>query len=314
MKEKRRFRGFEGLALLMLVFLLAACSSATGNDNAKKRVFTDDMGRDVEIPVSPQNAVVCEFSPIAVTVGVQPAAVCNNDFLNSFVKSSLEGIDTVGDPPNLEKIVSIAPDLMVFSSVYPAIYPDIMEKLEKAAPVVYIEFKDPIYDVFPKVADVLGKKASVEDWIKDFEAERDDAREKVKSSIGDETVSILLVEDGGMRAYLSTNFGGYVVRSALQANAVDKIKEEIAKDRWKNAVSISLELLPEYVGDHLLLIVEAEDDYKELQQTALWKGLPAVKNGNVYPLDPDKYYNSDILTIRETMKEVADLLASGKSK
>lgn len=302
--------------MLALVFALAGCSTSTGkpSGDAPTREFIDDMGRHVDIPTNPQNVVLCEFSPIALTIGLKPAAVCNNDFLNSFTKASLEGIESVGDPPNVEKIVSISPDLMVFSSVYPKIYREVMDQIEKIAPVVYVNFTDPIYDVFPKVADALGKKSQVEDWIKGFEADRTGAREKIKQAIGDETVSILRIAKGDLRVYLSTNFGGYVVRNALQAKAVAKVQAEIDKDRWKNAVAISHELLPEYAGDHLLLIVEDEEQYKEIQQMALWKGLPAVKNGQVYLLEAGKYYNSDIITIRETMKEVADLLASGKSK
>lgn len=226
----------------------------------------------------------------------------------------MAGVDSIGDPPNVEKIVELSPDLMIFSSVYPEIYPDIMDKLEKVSPIVYIKFSDPIYDVFPKVADVLGKKSLASGWIKDYEAERDVSRAKVKQAIGDESVSILLIEEGGLRIYLSTNFGGYVVRTALQAKAVDKVQAEMNKDRWKNAVVVSQELLPEYVGDHLLLIVEDEEDYNELQKSGLWQGLPAVKNGNVHLLDQDKYYLADSITIRETMKEVADLLASGGKK
>lgn len=322
MQVRDRFRGSSVIVLLMLMLAFAAaCSSVTeqpsggssgeeAGKNVKTRVYTDDMGREVEIPTAPQKAVVCEFSPIAITVGVQPAAVCNNDFKNSFSQSSLVGIDSIGDPPNAEKIVSISPDLMIFSSVYPEIYPEIMGKIEKIAPVVYVEFKDPIYEIFPKVANVLGKQSMVDGWIKDYEAEMHRAREKVKKAIGDETVSILRIEKGRIRAYLSTNFGGYVVRTALQARAVDGVQQEIDKDRWKNAVVISQELLPEYVGDHLFLVVEEESEYKEIQKSALWKELPAVKNGKVHLLDPEKYYNMDILTIRETMKEVAELLAS----
>jgi iron complex transport system substrate-binding protein len=61
----------------------------------------------------------------------------------------------------------------------------------------------------------------------------------VKQAIGDETVSILLIEKGRLRIDLSTNFGW-----ALQAKAVDRVQAEIDKDRWGNVVVVSKELLP----------------------------------------------------------------------
>ncbi len=94
------------------------------------------------------------------------------------------------------------------------------------------------------------------------------------------------------------------------------MQEEIAKAKWANAVEISLEKLPEYAGDKMLVIVAGEgddqDEYQAIKDTALWKSLPAVKNGDVYFLDTLKYYNSDNVTVRETMKEMAALL-TGKA-
>ncbi|MEF3311474.1 hypothetical protein PV433_21575 [Paenibacillus sp. GYB004] len=50
--------------------------------------------------------------------------------------------------------------------------------------------------------------------------------------------------------------------------------------------------------------------YKEIQQSGLLNPLEAVKRGNVHFLDTDKYYGLDIVTIREMMKEAAQMLAN----
>ncbi len=122
------------------------------------RVFTDGLGREVEIPVHPQRVVVSEFSSQALTVGVKPIGLGPNDLKNAFTQAQLTDIDDVGDPPNAEKILDLKPDLIIFSQYMPEIYPDAMAQIEKIAPVVYIAFEDPIYDVLTTVADALGKR------------------------------------------------------------------------------------------------------------------------------------------------------------
>ncbi len=280
------------------------------------RVFTDGLGREVEIPVHPQRVVVSEFSSQALTVGVKPIGLGPNDLKNAFTQAQLTDIDDVGDPPNAEKILDLKPDLIIFSQYMPEIYPDAMAQIEKIAPVVYIAFEDPIYDVLTTVADALGKTEEAAEWIKGYEAERDQVREEVQEALGEQTVSIFRIQKGRLRIYLSTNFGGYALRSALGAKAPEAVQEEIAKAKWANAVEISLEKLPEYAGDKMLVIVAGEgddqDEYQAIKDTALWKSLPAVKNGDVYFLDTLKYYNSDNVTVRETMKEMAALL-TGKA-
>jgi len=291
----------------------SASAAESAPSAPETRLFTDGLGREVEIPVQPQRVVVSEFSSEALTVGVKPIGLGPNDLKNAFTQNQLTGIDDVGDPPNAEKILDLKPDLIIFSQYMPEIYPDAMAQIEKIAPVVYINFEDPIYDVLPTVADVLGKADAAKEWIQAYEAERAAAREQVKEAIGDKTVSIFRIQKGRLRIYLSTNFGGYALRSALEAKAPAAVQEEIAKAKWANAVEISLEKLPEYAGDIMLLIVSEDsgdqEEYKAIRDSALWQSLPAVKNGDVHLLDTLKYYNSDIVTVRETMKEMANMLA-----
>ncbi|MBB6732955.1 ABC transporter substrate-binding protein [Cohnella sp. CBP 2801] len=312
-----------GLVLLLLL-AAAGCGrqsaepgtpESTAAAEPQTRLFTDDLGRQVEIPVHPRRVVTSEFSAEALTVGVTPIGLGPNDLKNPFTRDRLAGIDNIGDPPDAEKILELKPDLILFSQFMPDIYPDVMEKIEQIAPVVYISFQDPIYDVLPKVADAVGQPKAAADWIQGYEAERTKAQERVRQSIGDKTVSIFRIEKGRLRIYLSTNFGGYALRSALEAKAPAAVQAEIDKSPpWTNAVQISLEKLPEYAGDILLLVAAGDDDsqaaYREIRQSKLWQSLPAVKNGMVYELDTATYYNADNVTVRETMKEMADMLAA----
>jgi iron complex transport system substrate-binding protein len=194
-----------------------------------------------------------------------------------------------------------------------------MDQISKIAPVYYLSFdQDPIYGIFTKLASLVNKEPEADAWIKGYEEEADSARTQLKQSLGNETVSVFRVEKGRLRIYLNRNFGGYMLHSGLQANAPEAVTAEIAKNPFSSAIEISLEKLHEYAADHMLLIVRNEGDDKaameEIEKLSLWKSLPAVKNGRVHKLETEKYYGSDIVTIRETMKETVTMLVSENAK
>jgi iron complex transport system substrate-binding protein len=329
-------------AAMLAVFLLAACGSAdrngasssgaspstaatAGSSNASPapaeskqpatRVVIDDLKREVTIPASPKRIIAGEFASELVALGVKPIGSGDNGFKVVFTEAQMAGVERIGDPPNPEKILQLSPDLIIASTVFLDIYNEQMENIAKIAPVYYISFdQDPINDIFPKVADLVGKQQEARDWIAAYNKEASAARDKLKTTLGSETVSIFRVEKGRLRIYLNRNFAGYMLHSSLQVKPPEPIAAEIAKNKNGSAVAISLEQLPQFAGDHLFLIVRGDGADKaafdEIQQSALWKNLPAVKNGKVHLLDTDKYYGSDVVTIRETMKEAVQMLTN----
>jgi len=274
---------------------------------------TDDLGREVEVPVAPKRVIAGEFASELLAVGIKPIGAGDNSFKIVYTVDDMAGVEKIGDPPNAEKILELQPDLFVAPTVFLEIYKEQMEQLEKFVPVYYISFdQDPIYDIFTKVASLVGRDQEAKTWITSYEQEAEQARQQLKTAVGEETVSIFRVEKGRLRIYLNRNFAGYMLRTGLQAKAPEAVAAELEKNPFGSAFEISLEKLPEYAGDHLLLIVRDEGDDKiafdEMEKLDLWKNLPAVKSGRVHRLDTAKYYGSDIATIRETMKETLSML------
>jgi iron complex transport system substrate-binding protein len=321
-------------AALLVLLVLSACGAGAQQETAGTqtpdhtaeapqaqptvKTVKDDLGREVSVPSAPARIVAGEFASELLALGLKPVGSGENGFKIVYTLKEMEGVERIGDPPNLEKILELQPDLVIAPTVFLEIYQEQMEQIGKIAPVYYISFdQDPIYGIFTKLAALVGKQPEAEAWIKAYEEEARLAREQVKAALGDETVSIFRVEKGRLRIYLNRNFAGYMLRSGLQANAPRPVADEINKNPFGSAVQISLEKLPEYAGDHLLLIVRDEGDdrqaFAEIEQLELWKNLPAVKNGKVHRLGTDKYYGSDIVTIRETMKETAAMLGGGKT-
>ncbi|WP_261800033.1 ABC transporter substrate-binding protein [Paenibacillus sp. PAMC21692] len=337
-RSRGKRRGLGVLFMLTAVLLLlAACgseNSGNGNEAATQaptasaqpeptaiaealpetKKVTDDLGREVEVPVQPSAIVAGEFASELLALGIKPVGSGDNGFKIVYTQAEMEGVERIGDPPNPETVTLLAPDLVIAPTVFLEIYPEQMEQIGKIAPIFYISFEqDPIYDIFAKIAELVGKTEEAKKWIQEYEAEASAARDKLQSSIGDETVTIFRVEKGRLRIYLNRNFGGYMLRSGLQAKAPEAVAAEIEGNIFASAKEISLELLPEYAGDHIFLIVREEGDdksaFEEIEKSGLWSNLDAVKNGNVHRLETDKYYGSDIVTIRETMKEALGMLA-----
>ncbi len=342
------FRGPRALLLVIVAFLMlltiSACSNngkqnsgesfppvesqqaevnnteTTGDSEepATKKV-TDDLGREVEVPVAPKRIIAGEFASELLALGVKPVGAGDNSFKIVYTADQMAGVERIGDPPNAEKILDLKPDLVLVPTVFGEIYKEQMDQIGKIAPVYYLSFdQDPIYDIFTKIADLVNKKPEADAWIEGYEAEAGIAREQLKQLLGDETITIFRVEKGRLRIYLNRNFGGYMLYSGLKANVPETVKAEIAKAPFSSAIEISLEMLPEYATDHMLLIVRNEGDDKaameEIEKLGVWKNLPAVKSGHVHKLETEKYYGSDIVTIRETMKEVIGMLVNGKAK
>ncbi|MDF2661404.1 MAG: hypothetical protein K0Q94_4195 [Paenibacillus sp.] len=327
-----------GAIAIMILFLLAACGNRSGGEpgEAKSsadasrteepagaeqgtRTVKDDLGRQVEIPAKPERIIAGEFASELLSLGVKPVGAGDNGFKVVYTLNAMAGVERIGDPPNPEKILSLKPDLIIAPTVFQDIYAKQMEQLDKVAPIFYISFdQDPIYDIFTKVAELVGKTKEAQAWIAEYEREAAAARKQLASALGDQTVSIFRVEKGRLRIYLNRNFAGYMLRSSLQVKAPAAVAAEMMKNKNSSAVEISLESLPQYAGDHLFLIVRGEgadqQAFQEIQRSGLWNSLEAVKRGNVHFLDTDKYYGSDIVTIRETMKEAAQMLAGSVQK
>lgn len=326
----QRKPGFMLLLLLIVALLATACGatntpSGSGNEpqnaaiepapvDEKTRTVVDDLDREVEVPVSPERIVAGEFAPELLTLGIKPIASGDNGFKVIYTLDEMEGVDRIGDPPNPEKILELDPDLIVAPTVFLEIYPEQMEQIARIAPVYYLSFdQDPIHGIFVKLAELVDKSEEAKAWIADYEQEAEAGRERLAAAIGDETVSIFRVEKGRLRIYLNRNFAGYMLRSSLQLPAPDAVAAEIEQNPNSSAVQISMEKLPEYAGDHLFIIVRGEGDdlqaFEEIKESGLWNSLDAVKNGKLHFLETDKYYGSDIVTIRETMKEAVEMLA-----
>lgn len=70
--------------------------------------------------------------------------------------------------------------------------------------------------------------------------------------------------------------------------------------------NISMEVLPEYIGDYVFRSVYEGAD--NLTDNPIWSSIPAIKEGRLIEIDFDFFYYSDIYSINKQLDFVVEKL------
>jgi len=278
------------------------------NEKSGPRVFKHYKG-ETEIPVEPKRVVALAYTGHVLAAGVKPVGVTEWDLQNHYLKEHLEGVESIGEEPNLEKILELQPDLIIGAEWDEKIYDD----LSKIAPTILIPWmENDVYGHLEIVADALGKKDEANKWLKNFEATADKVKKDLKNNIGeDETLLIFRIYPDSFSVYGDRNMG-HVFYRALGLTPHPLIQDEIEKNPGKfNQQKISLEVLPEYAADHMIVMVndlkEQEQQLYEIQNSSIWKGLPAVQNNQVYFIERNQWLSYDPISLQGQLQDVVSI-------
>lgn len=77
----------------------------------------------------------------------------------------------------------------------------------------------------------------------------------------------------------------------------------------KGYVALSLEKLPEYAGDFLVIEDSLE---KDISKDELWQQLDVVKNKRVFTIDSNEYYFNDPLTLEKQLDYLVESFTTSK--
>lgn len=324
-----------GAVMLLCTFLiLSACqSSSTGNANSSAQApanvntdsnTTEDASSDKQnaetreykhlkgtatIPVKPQRVVSLFHLGELMTLGVKPVGA-TTFILENPLLGDVSDITDVGVPPDLEKILSLEPDLIVTTAPFAEAVEGGYEALSQIAPTIVVEqYNDPIKDV-AMFGDILGKQEEAARWNKEFTAKIEKYKTQINPLIGaNETFSILNVRPGNIFIYGDTNMGGNIIYKYLGLKPTEKIQRNVINgETWE----ISAEAIPEFIGDHLLLAVNegAEENRKKVEKLIL--NTPAGKSGNIYNIDFDQFLPSDPISVEKQLDIIYNLLVEKK--
>ncbi|ACS99063.1 ABC transporter substrate-binding protein [Paenibacillus sp. JDR-2] len=283
---------FYVLALIaVLAFTLAACGN-TGNNAGSaaseqpaqetaasgKIVVNDELGT-VELDKAPEKIVVLEFSyaDALVTLGVQPAGLADDDdpsLLMDEVKDKLGSYTSVGSryEPNLEKISSLQPDLIIADSDH---HKNVLDQLKAIAPTIVLNDHLADYDMaldnYLVIAKALGKEAEGQKRLEEHKATIEAEKQKIKET--GYTILPAVVNPKGFFAQSDHSFAGSFLTSIGYA---DPVKNEEAYPQ------LSLEQLSETNPQVIVLLpTEEKTIVNEWEANPLWSKLDAVSGNKV---------------------------------
>ncbi|WP_018754255.1 ABC transporter substrate-binding protein [Paenibacillus terrigena] len=253
------------------------------------RTFKDALGKEIIIEKKPEKiAGLWYFYPeILVALGEPPAASTEKEYLSSlsYLKGKLDSTEDLGDKtaPNIEKILSIAPDYILATEYHEKLY----DSLEKVAPVITLKTKD-IYEDWQyglrTVAEIIGKEDEAEKVIDSMMKEITNGREALKTMQG-ESVALILSWDG--KTFNVLGEGNPVYTLAFDKEKGLGLTPDDAYTGTNNEF-VSFEGMSTVQADHIFLIGDITQKQKlmnDLKQSNVWNAMNAVKKGNVYLMD-----------------------------
>lgn len=333
MKLRFPYQVTLGGALLLFLLLLAGCggqeakssssdnqvASTTSNQTKEEgassshtKSFTDSTGTK-QIPVNPQRVFSISASTQLLALGITPIGGLQYEIEQDYyLQDYAKQITIAGDyPPNFESITKLKPDLIIASSF---VEPEIVEQLEKIAPTVMYPWEYNLYDQLRYIGDIVGRKEQAEEWIKQHEIKVADSKAQMSTLVApDKTVAAIEIFKDKFQVAGNRNMG-YVLHDLLGLKRLPFVQEEIDKNGGYLVYTEeqSLEKLPELTADYLIVKVNdtqagSSAFFEEIQNSNLWKELPAVKNGQVYVVPHDKWWSYTLFSTDALLDEAVAL-------
>jgi iron complex transport system substrate-binding protein len=290
--------------ILLLVLIVSACGNNnsekketdSGQEDSAKTITYQSENGPVEVPANPKRVVLLSgFTGNVLQLGVNVVGVDTWSKNNPTFKEELKDAEEVSDE-NLEKIIELEPDLIIGLSNIKNI-----DKLKEIAPTVtYTWGKADYLTQHIEIGKLLNKEKEAKEWVDDFKNRAEAAGKDIKAKVG-EDATVTVIESSGKDLYVfGENWarGTEILYQAMKLKMPEKVKEMALKQGY---YSISAEVLPEYVGDYLILSKYADAD-SSFQETETYKNMPAVKNGHVFEMNGQGASFSDPITLEKQLE------------
>ncbi|MET9212887.1 MULTISPECIES: ABC transporter substrate-binding protein [unclassified Nocardia] len=285
----------------------------TAADAASFPRTLDTVMGQVTIPRVPQRVVVLDTAELDSTtlLGVTPvgAVIPHTKTAGGFpdyLKAGLDGVTDVGPllEPNLERIASLKPDLILSSKIR---HEKIYDKLSGIAPTVFTETTGGPWKANLAVhGKALGLDQPAADALRKYEARARalGAAITAKNNGTAPSASVVRFLAGPTRLYLTQSFSGVVLTDV----GLNRPDNQVSTDAKKTMLEVSPEQIDGADAD--LIFVATIDDPGKTPKNAVtsgpvWRDLAAVKNGKVFEV-PDETWMSGI-GVQAAQRMLADI-------
>ncbi|WP_058308649.1 iron-hydroxamate ABC transporter substrate-binding protein [Gracilibacillus massiliensis] len=279
--------------LLLSTLLLAACGDSDESAHANKEEDTityESENGPIELPADPQSVVVLAGGYAGDVLSLDVPLVGVDSWGKDNPSFDLEGVEVVSDE-DLEKIIELEPDVIIGPSTIKN-----YEKMSEIAPTVTFTYNEHDYlQRHIEVGKVLNKEEEAQKWVDDFKQRAAQAGEDIKEKIG-EDATVTVIENFDKELYVfgdNWGRGTEILYQAMGLKMPESVEEVALEDGY---YTLSLEVLPDYVGDYLV-ISKTEETESSFMETETYNNIPAVQNDQVFVADAETFYFNDPITL-----------------
>ncbi|MEK4462258.1 AraC family transcriptional regulator [Paenibacillus sp. FSL H8-0315] len=289
-------------------------NNSTAADNANKEAQTRTISTikgDIVVPANPKRVVVLYLQGDLVALGIKPVGT-SSVFEGAAFAEELGGIEDLGSwyEPNPEAIMAVKPDLIIAASE------ETYEILKDIAPTVPIPYEKMATDErVMKIGEVFGKEQEAQALLDNFHEKLEKSKQQLDElGILDKTVTII---EGGKKemAVIDSKLygrGSQIIYEYLGLKAPEILQKKIDGREKATGGFVSLEVLPEYIGDFVFRSVW--DGADDLSDNPIWNSIPAIKEGRLIEIGFDFSYYSDIYSLDKQLDFVVEKLVSAYEK
>lgn len=268
---------------------------AAAEQEAETRVLQDEFG-EVTVPAHPKRVAALYLEDYLTALGVTPVVQWYhpNWGTQEYLKLDLPTFDISG---NIEALLEMEPDLIIVDGGADKAKYDLYSKI---APTYRLP-ENILLDsqaILTTIADVLNMKEQGDRVISAYEQKIADAKEKLNTALGDESVAVirLNVEDSTFALFGVNNrfIGSIYPNLGLTPNTWSKDMEEFQK-------ILTEESLPDLDADHIILLLSngtwdspENQEALKLLDSKIWQAIPAVKAGHVHRVERSYWQSGGI--------------------
>ncbi|MCC0663882.1 ABC transporter substrate-binding protein [Clostridioides sp. ZZV15-6597] len=281
------------ISIITTLVLVTACSdSNTDNKEKSDTIVVQSVKGEVKIPSNPKKIVdISGSSEELLIAGYKPIATANidsyeTDKLPSYIREELKDVKIVGhsmmDTMDMEAILEANPDLIIMSQRQEKIY----DQLKEIAPVVMM--KDYANDWRSKLTDVskiFDKEDEAKDWLQKYDEKATKLGKEVVEKNGEKTYLPVLASSGQFMVFSDGGIGTLINDDMKLARPKNMPKQD-----GITLPMVSMEGLTDIDADHIIVIA-TESDKKDLENSAIWAQIRAVKDGNITILDAAPFFS-----------------------
>ncbi|WP_042168743.1 iron-siderophore ABC transporter substrate-binding protein [Paenibacillus gorillae] len=269
-----------------------ATDPAASPSSPTTRMVKSEKG-EIKIPAEPKRVIGLSvvYPEFLYALGVTPVAVQNyHEEFQSYLEQPFKDTVKMGiaKTPNFEMILDSEPDLILA----PAWWSEKdYDQLSAIAPTVLLPQRDDWRDELRDIGEVLGKQDAAEKVIEDLKDKEAKAKARLDELVKDETVLYLRIMDNGIIINGPNIDRGHFIHNQLGLKPVDNYPQN------ESTLTVSLEVLPEYDADHIIVQLddetkaELQEKYSHILNSSLWKNMKAVKANHVYMVGGKEWFN-----------------------